>query len=197
MRATRRMPISVFAGMDELMDAKTVVGWIAVNHAYAGNMLSYLLWHLICFELKAEPANQALSAMELHALYLTKIPGHSAIPPRVSQVKAFLGHAHRPVARRLRECEGGDIYAREWDALGVRIKELNNQRNDALHSTLAWSNGHVVRMRNWDATQQTIVEPKQDERLRDELGKLGTEIGAFATRLGRALPYVANHLIIT
>jgi hypothetical protein len=187
------MPIDVFVGTAEIKEAMLLVGWIAVNHARVEDMLDYLRWHLECFELESDETVKQMSENELQEFFRTKIPERGSVPIRVKKVQDYLTRTAGAVARRLNEYEEEGAIKKEWPDLGARIKSLSTQRNAVVHSTISWSAGGLVRHPNWDISgQHTPVDLRRDEELRNDLGNLATDIGSFATRLGRILPFRAN-----
>lgn len=112
------------------------------------------------------------------------------------QVEKCLGSGR--IARRLGQLPEGPSFLTQWQGLASRITALTKQRNAAVHSAVAWSAGGLGRTTGGTLDGQTSqLDPAHDQKLANDLGILGTDLGLFTTLLGFKLPFAGDGKVIT
>jgi hypothetical protein len=190
--------VDIFVGTKEIEQAVTTIGYIAISHARVEDCLSYLVWQLDSFEKAGRRSHRILSAEQLQARLreARREVKRRLIKQQVANISTALASGR--VATRLYQVENGTEFTSTWQALAPQIIDLSDQRNEAVHSAIAWSAGGLVRTIGGTLNSNTVsLDLGRDHQLATDLGQLAINLGIFVTSLGIHLPFVGNDKIIT
>jgi hypothetical protein len=158
--------------------------------------LDYLVWQLEAFKRAGRRSHRNLSSEDLQRK-LRELRKEMKWSPIKDRVKKVADHfTEGLVAKRLGALPDGARFGLQWQKLGDRVIDLSAQRDEVVHSAVAWS-GAVVRTVGGGLDGKTLpLDLARDEQLASDLGQLSTELAQFATEVGFSLPFASDDKII-
>lgn len=197
--ASMNMMEEIFGEQARAFDeAFKLIGGIAIEHAKIEEMLDYLLWQLMCYEISLRRGSTGKSQQELQSLFRrtrqTIIRAHRVMSQRVALISKQL--AQPRITCRLSEITYKD-FAAAWPALRTRLVNASEQRRDIIHSAIDWSGGQLTRTVGGVIDgQRSPLDLKRDEAFLNDLRNLFVDVTVFTQDLGHFLPYAAEDQIV-